>query len=226
MIELIKVTNLRKVRISTLTQRTSWRAGTISLLITYESQASKFDYLTKLWFDTQSSDPTELSKYRTILYATNHHATSQPQDCGFRFPAVMITAFRDATDFSLTNFLCIGGNSNFEWLFEPSSMDNHLRTFTSGTWHRMEYKQVAIPGATAWEQSSAAKYSITINDFEVWSKASFQRFSNFGAQAILKLGEQIIFSSKTRSRKMCNHKRSQISSYIMVTIHTTMREHQ
>ena len=47
-------------------------------------------------------------------------------------------------------------------------MDNHLRTFTSGTWHRMEYKQVAIPGSTN------AKYSITINDVEVWSKASFQ----------------------------------------------------
>ena len=134
--------------------------GSIKSAITGNTFLTIFEYLAKLWFDTQTS-----TKWRTVLYATNHHATDQAHECGLRFPAVMIGA--TSTDFALGNFFCIDGQHDVQFAFEPSSYTSWM-TFSSGSWHRMEYKQVAIPGSTN------AKYSITINDVEVWSKASFQ----------------------------------------------------
>ena len=71
------------------------------------------------------------------------------------------------SDFTLHNCFCIDGNQNYCHDFKPTDLSiwpGGQGAFTFGTWHRMEYKQVAISG------SSNAQYSITINDIEVWTK--------------------------------------------------------
>ena len=70
----------------------------------------------------------------------------------------------------LHNVFCIDGNESY-FEFNPSDASvwpGGQAAFTSGSWHRMEYKQVGIPGSTN------TKYSITVNDIEVFNKASLQ----------------------------------------------------
>ena len=60
--------------------------------------------LAKLWFDAQTS-----TEWRTILYATNHHSSEQPMDCGMRVPALIIQ--EGSTSYELHNVYCIDGDS-------------------------------------------------------------------------------------------------------------------
>ena len=75
------------------------------------------------------------------------------------------------TDFTLHNCFCIDGNAYYCHNFHPTDLAVYpggTGAFTSGSWHSMEYKQVAIDG------SSNAQFSITINNIEIFSKAGFQ----------------------------------------------------
>ena len=85
-------------------------------------------------------------------------------DCGARFPSVWI--HEGYSDFTLHSCFCIDGIV-YCHDFLPTDLSiwpGGQGAFNLGTWHRMEYKQVAISG------SSNAQYSITINDIEVWTK--------------------------------------------------------
>ena len=87
------------------------------------------------------------------------------QGCGVRFPSVWI--YEGYSDFTLHNCFCIDGNQSYCFDFLPTDISiwpGGQGAFNLGTWHRMEYKQVVITGA------SNAQYSITINDIEVWTK--------------------------------------------------------
>ena len=75
------------------------------------------------------------------------------------------------SDFVLHNVFCIDESVLYATNFNPSDTSvwpDGPTAFTSGSWHRMEYKQVGIPGSTN------AQYSITINDIEIFTKSSFQ----------------------------------------------------
>ena len=45
--------------------------------------------------------------------------------------------------------------------------------FTSGSWHKMEYMQTAIPG------QSHARYSVSINGTQVFTQVHFQIFVRY-----------------------------------------------
>ena len=147
------------------------------------------EYLTKLWFDEQTT-----SGWRTIFYSTSQIGDdfNRHNVCGYRFPAAFIVS--GATDFSILSSFCINGNRDYYDTFRPSTSpvwSGGAEAFTSGTWHRMEYKQVAIPG------SSNAQFSVTINDIEIWTQEIFKAI-NFviGSRVILKGQLSVIFNSK------------------------------
>ena len=85
--------------------------------------------------------------------------------CGTRLPSVWIA--EGYSDFTIHTCFCIDGNQNYCHNFLPTDLSiwpGGQEAFNSGTWHRMEYKQIAIMG------TSNAQFSITINDIEVWTK--------------------------------------------------------
>ena len=99
----------------------------------------------------------------------------------------------------LHNVFCIDGDQNY-FDFNPSDTSvwpGGKSAFTSASWHRMEYKQVGIPGSTK------TKYSITVNDIEIFTKASFR---NLTPTRFISENEKIEYSSpKTQLRKIQRH---------------------